>query len=464
MHKMKISPQIFGVLAIGWAAALTLPQSAFAVTDEEFKALRDLVIKQGQKLDELEQKHIQDQQIHQQDQQKIELLQRQLGETQVTVTNAMEKADAAAAAQAAAQPGPPATHNVTLAGDAEVIFGRIQGQHSAFALADYAPIFLYRGGDKVLFEAGFDFMLSDGSGSVANSNAGTSYNFDLSFATIDYLLNDYATLVAGNMLLPLGTYSERSAGWLNKFPDNPLPRGLVPGNGVGAQLRGAIPIGNGGQMFTYSVYGVNGPSATDNTGAFGSLDLGGNVGILSNSRYGGATTFDSLGNIHSDPTGGGRIGWFYPWKAHYDVELGLSGQSGEWNELGNNYSALVVDGALHFSPAVEVKGEYIRNWVQSTDMGTVRSDGWWIQGGYKLSGMNLDWPAVNNLELMGRYDTSGDMLGAPDSRTRRGTLGFVYYFTNTLLFETDYEWLHNTGSSASLVPRNELLCQISYGF
>ncbi len=57
-----------------------------------------------------------------------------------------------------------------------------------------------------------------------------------------------------------------------------------------------------------------------------------------------ATTIDSSGNTvqNFDPSGnrtnmnrtpseGGRIGWFYPWKPHYDIELGLSGQTGEWN-------------------------------------------------------------------------------------------------------------------------------------
>jgi len=64
-------------------------------------------------------------------------------------------------------------------------------------------------------------------------------------------MNDYLTLCAGNLLLPLGTYSERSAGWLNKFPDSPLARGLVPGTGVGAELRGAVPLGDAGKIFNY---------------------------------------------------------------------------------------------------------------------------------------------------------------------------------------------------------------------
>lgn len=470
---MKIRSHIAGVLAAGCAAGFVAPRHACAaISDEEFNQLKELVTQQGkdmkkqeQRIDQLETTHQQDQKTHEQDVQRIHDLEQQLGATQTAATNAVQKAEEAVQAQAAAVGGPPATHNVSLVGDAEVLFGRVPGQHAAFALADFAPIFLYRTGDKTLFEAGFDFTLSNGANVVGPNtyNSGTTYNFDLSFATLDYLLNDYVTLVAGQMLLPLGTYSERSAGWLNKFPDNPLPRGLVPGNGTGAQLRGAIPIGGNGQMVTYSVYGVNGPSATDNTGNFSSLDLSGNVGIVSNSKYGGATTWDSLGNDHGSPSGGGRFAWFYPWKPHYDVELGVSGQSGEWNSSGNNYTALVFDAAAHVSPSVEVKGEYLTTWVGSSDMGTVHPAGWWIQGGYKLSGLNLDYPFINNVELVGRYDTSDNVI-APDTKAHRYTAGMIYYLSNTLLFEGDYEWLGSDGSAASQVPGNEILCQLSYGF
>jgi hypothetical protein len=464
------------MLIAGCVLGATLTPCTAAVTDDEFDALKKAVQQLGEKVQKLEQMHEQDQNTHEQDKQKIQQLQQQLDQTGQVATNAVQKAEAAAQVQPVAPlpPGPAARHNFQLAGDAEVLFGRVQGQKSAFALADFAPIFLFRANDNVLFEAGFDFTLSNGTQPVApagggpigtspNFSGGTSYNFDLSFATIDYLVNDHMTLVAGDMLLPLGTYSERSAGWLNKIPDNPLPRGLLPGSGLGAQLRGAIPVGNSGQMVTYSVYGVNGPSSTDGSGSSGSLDLGGNVGMLNNSAFVDTTTYGSLGNLHSNPSGGGRIGWFYPLKAHYDLELGLSGQSGEWDDLGDYWSAFVVAAALHVSPYVEIKGEYISSWVDTTDLGTIHPNGWWVQAGYKLSGLNLDLPLINNLELVGRYDTSNDAL-IPNTTIDRYTAGFVYYFSNTLLFEGDYEWLHSTGANANQVPSTELLMQLSYGF
>jgi hypothetical protein len=456
---MKTRSLIFGVVAAGCALGIALPQrAAAAVTDEAFETLKKMVQQLGEKVQKLEQLHEQDQKMHEQDQREIQQLRLQAGETQKIATNAVQKAEAAAQMQPV-HPFPSramsATRNFTLAGDAEVQFGKVQGQHSAFVLADFAPIFLFRASDNVLFEAGFDTILQNGANPASdpgpNNNVGSTTSFSLSFATLDYLLNDYVTVVAGDMLLPLGTYSERSAGWLNKIPDSPLARGVLPGSGVGVQLRGAVPVGQSGQMVTYSVYGANGPGSMDGTGASTSLDLGGNVGLRSDGAF---------ANLHSNPSGGGRFGWFFPLKPHYDLELGVSGQSGEWDNAGNRrWSAAVVDAALHIGPYLEAKGEYINSWVDTDDLGTIQPRGWWVQAGYKLAGLNLDLPLVNNVELISRYDQMNDALG---TKTDRYTLGYVYYFSNTLLLEGDYEFLHSRGPNA--LPSNELLFQLSYGF
>jgi hypothetical protein len=343
--------------------------------------------------------------------------------------------------------GPLATHSFSIVGDAEVQFGKISGQHGAFMLADFAPIFLFRGGDRILFEAGFDFILQN------NAPAGSGYTttVNLSFATLDYLINDYVTFLGGNMLLPLGTYSERSAGWLNKFPDAPLSRAVLPGNGVGVQLRGAIPVGDRGASVTYTAFVDNGVSSVDGTGNADQLDLGGNVGLTSDGRF---------ANLHGGAGWGGRVAFFFPWKPTYDLEVGVSGMSSPWDNAGTRqYSALVADWALHLSPYVEVKGEYMNTWVGTDNAGTITPHGWWVQAGYKFAGLKLDVPYLDKLELVGRYDTVNDGLG---SRTKRGTVGGVYYVTNTLWLEADYEFTSNHGPNP--LPDDSLLFQISYGF
>ncbi len=455
------------ILSLSVALGLSLGQlpeaCALTITDEEFQALKDLVHQQGRRLDQLEQAHDrdlktieQDRKLHQEDQQEIEKLKQQLMETQKSAAEAQQKADAASQVQPVhpLPPTPPATHNFTMVGDAEVQFGKVDGSHGAFALADFAPIFLFRARDNILFEAGLDITLQNNAATTASGDShdnGAGTSVDLSFATIDYLFSDYATFVGGLMLLPLGTYSERSAGWLNKIPDDPLPRDLVPANGVGAQFRGAIPVGAPGESLAWSVYAANGPSSTDGTANHDQLDLGGNVGIKSDG---------GLGNLHGAPAFGGRIGWFKPWLAHYDVELGISGQTGKWDDAGQHrWSAAVLDGALHLGSNIEVKGEFIQTWLDTADQGGIRPHGWWVQGGYKLAGLNLDAPFLNNLELVTRYDVIND--GTKGVNTHRWTLGYVYYFTNTLLFEGDYEFLNSNDPEED---HNAFVFQLSYGF
>ena len=116
----------------------------------------------------------------------------------------------------------------------------------------------------------------------------------------------------------------------------------------------------------------------------------------------------------------------------------------------------MADASLHLGANFEVKGEYIHSWYGS-DGGNVRPEGWWVQVGYKLAGLNLDLPVINNLELVNRYDSIHDGLG---TRTRRYMVGYIYYFSNTLLFEGDYEFVHSNDPT----QQDRLIFQLSYGF
>ena len=446
------------MMAAGCALGMALPPRASAeVSDADFNALKEVVQKLSDQVQSLQQTNIIQQETHAQDVQQLQQLQAKLAETQQIATNAELKSIAAMQTQPLPrEPIDEATvnHNFQILGDAEIQFTRADRQHGAFLQADFATIFLYRGGDNILFEAGFDTTLQNGSAPTpgdptVNHDSGSTTSFDLSFAQLDYVMNDYVTLCAGYLLLPLGTYTERGAGWLNKIPDDPLAvDALIPGSGVGAMLRGAVPLGNAGKFINYSVYGVNGPSSSDGTAGAGSLDLGGNVGLRSDGV---------VANLHANPSGGARVGLFMPFKPHYDLELGISAQSGEWDDAGTHlWSAGVLDAALHLGPNFEAKGEYIVSRYGSDD-GNIHQEGWFVQAGYKLAGLNLELPVINNLELVGRYDWLHDGLG---QRTRRYTVGYIYYFTNTLLFEGDYEFLHSNDPTQV----NQFILQLSYGF
>ncbi len=449
-YTMKARRRLAGWVALVCALAMALPpQTKAQVSESDFKALQEAVRLLSEKVQKLEQTHTADEQTHQKDMEQLQELQKKLAETQQTAAVATQKGVAAAEMQPIPRvPIDEATvnHNFMILGDAEFQYAKSAGQNGAFFLADFAPIFLYRGGENVLFEAGFDFILQNN----APNGPGYTTTVNLSFAQLDYVMNDYMTFCAGNLLLPLGTYSERSAGWLNKFPDSPLSRNLLPGAGVGAELRGAISLGEAGKLLNYSVYGVNGPGSSDGTGNAGSLDLGGNVGLR---------TDNAVANLHGKPSGGGRLGLFLPYKPHYDLELGVSGQWGQWDNAGvHQWCAGVLDASLHLGPSFEAKGEYVKSRYGSDDLGLIRQEGWYAQVGYKLAGLNLEIPGINNLELLGRYDALRDGFGV---RMRRESLGLVYYLSNTLLFEGDYEFMHTSDHSQ---PANQFILQLSYGF
>ena len=71
--------------------------------------------------------------------------------------------------------------------------------------------------------------------------------------------------------------------------------------------------------------------------------------------------------------------------------------------------------------------------------------------------MDLELPVINDTELVGRYDYVRDGLGI---KTRRYTTGFIYYITNTLLFEGDYEFLNSNDPAQA----DQFILQLSLGF
>jgi len=446
---------VFTVVILSLAGLCCVPKS-WAVTDDEFLALQKQVQEQNKQLQVLEKEH-------QEDQAEIQSLKEQQGQTKQKTEEIKKTADQAVEVASKVQPvsaalkQPAENHNFVLAGDAEVKYVKTGGAnkaHGTFQMADFAPVFLFRANDKVLFEAGFDTT-------IANGNAGTGGNnttFNLTFAQIDYLFNDYLTVIGGKMILPLGTYNERSAGWLNKIADDPLPRSLLIGQGVGVQLRGSRPIGNSGQMITYSAYTTNGAGSIDETTGNATTVSGAHT--INNFDPGGNVT-----NMHRRPSEGGRIGWFYPWKPHYDVELGLSGQTGAWDKAGKElWTAGVIDAAVHISPYFETKGEYIYTREGTADFGTVEPRGWWIQSGFKLSAFNWDVPLVPSTELVFRYDTIDNPINpiiGSAQKSYRYTPGIVYYITNTLWLEGSYEKIYYSGGAQSA---DQWLVQLSYGF
>jgi hypothetical protein len=136
---------MLGLLAAGCAMAGMLPPHvSAAVSDADFNALKDLVQQMNGKLQSLEQ-------TNQLDQQTIQQLQQQLGETQQIATNAEQKSIEAAQAQAQPLPRVPldeatVNHNFQMLGDAEFQYAKASGQNGGFCWPILRPFFCIAAG------------------------------------------------------------------------------------------------------------------------------------------------------------------------------------------------------------------------------------------------------------------------------------------------------------------------------
>ena len=173
--------------------------------------------------------------------------------------------------------------------------------------------------------------------------------------------------------------------------------------------------------------------------------------------------FNGGSSVSGIPSGGGRLAIFYPWEAHHDIEVGVSGQTG----VGTDdlfWSAFVVDATLHVTPYLECLGEFVNTWEETSDVGTLDRQGWWAQAAYKLAGLNLDLPVVNSLEAVVRY--GGEQLENNGS-IREYDLGLTYYVSNTLLVKGSYSFMSGDAYNAETGDRNwpnVFSFQVAYGF
>jgi hypothetical protein len=446
---MKTRTKVFAIGIGALSLFLLNPPRATAQTNDTLKAMQDQLRSLGQQIQELLKGRAEDQE-------KIRRLEKLVGETKEKVeqseqaaTNAQQKAEetqrttAEVAAKVQAIQSQPseqasATRNVLLTGFADVLYRKENGENGSFYLAHFNPILLYRANDNVLAEGEMEMEVNDDGSTELN----------LEYAQIDYIANNYLTLIAGRFVLPVGVVREKlDAGWINKLPIMPLPEAdgtsLIPENDIGVQARGAFDVGAQSQM-TYAAYVANGP------GDGGSDQL----------------IFDNGSSVNGIPNGGGRLAVFHYWKPQHDIELGLSGQTGPWSENGHQlYSVIAVDATLHLGPYVECRGEYMDTWQETSDRGTLEAGGWWAQVAYKLAGLDLDWPVVNNLEAVFRYcgesntrDEDGNFI---HGHINQYALGLIYHITNTLLAKGSYEF---NDSSISDYDYNALTFQAVYGF
>lgn len=302
------------------------------------------------------------------------------------------------------------THTFDITGGAAAQFvynqqpGSIAGlphQSQNTFMMNWEPMFLYRPADWILFEGELEAAFGpDGTG------------VDLPLADFQLQLNQYMTLVAGLFDQPFGDwYETQSPLWVNRFITAPLPFGVepvVPPSEMGAQLRGGLQWGKLGQDFDYTAWMGDGPSYSQPVaGAAVNSPTPVEFAQTNGKSYGGRLRIYPLPIDEN----WGRL------------ELGASTYNGKWLD-GSWYNAWGLD-YNYFIGHLQTRGEWMEAYRTIPGGLSDNRQGWYVQIGYFLSGLNLPLgPEVNRvvrkLEPLIRYSgvnqhfvAIDDVQGAP---------------------------------------------------
>lgn len=144
---------------------------------------------------------------------------------------------------------------VHLAGYGSVSYTDDDTGGDRFNQASISPIFHFQWKDLVLFESEIEMEIAE--------NGETE--LDVEYVTIDLMLHDYATLIGGRFLSPIGQFRQNyHPGWINKIADAPPGfghhGGAAPLSNVGFQVRGGFPVPFGEYAYlNYALFVGNGP-------------------------------------------------------------------------------------------------------------------------------------------------------------------------------------------------------------
>lgn len=362
---------------------------------------------------------------------------------------------------------------------------------NTFNLA-FEPIVLWQLNDWMLFEGTIKAALP----------AGSTADFELPVAVLQWFLNDYVELSAGIFDQPFGDfYEDQSAFWVNRFITAPLPYGvapLIPPTDIGVQLRGAIQWGAIGQTADYTVWTANGPGFTNST-CTGNTPPSPLPTCPSTAFVG--DTLVGVNNIRLNthtPAFGARFRVYplpvdSPWGR---LELGASTYDGKWQN-GLWLYAWGVD-FNYFRGNLQARGEWLETYRQMPGgVGADNRQGWYVQAGYFLTGVRAPFlPDVVNqfiakLEPLVRYagtNSRGAVLsniattpaigfsGSPAifaPHPREVALGLDWWFAPSIVWQNEFDievpeaggFFSDTGHPVGATPNDHaFLSQIAIGF
>jgi len=343
-----------------------------------------------------------------------------------------------------------------MAGFADVKFIKPENGDSSFGVGSFSPIFHYQYRDIVMLESEVEFQIAENGETI----------IDMGYMTIDWFVSDYAAIIAGKFLSPIGQFRQNMhPSWINKMVSAPPGfghDGAAPISDMGIQLRGGFPVA--GIRTNYAVYVSNGPELKSETEDDTNFELDG----IAAEGFGA--------DRDGEKSWGGRFA-VLPMSS---LEIGLSYASGKatvtaietnsapppltnpegpiTGQSARDYTVTGADFVL-FNGSMSLRGEYIKTDIgDDTTTGVTNGDGgvWealYTQFAYRVP--NTKWEGVIRY---GDFDAPGLIRDQ-----KQTTLGINYLVTNNFIAKVSYEF--NKGEVADTMADNDrLLTQLAYGF
>jgi len=322
-------------------------------------------------------------------------------------------------------------------GAVSYIATRQSGVNDGFGEVRFNPIFHYQYRDLMLLESEMELtILGDGETEVK-----------LEYLSLDFFFSDYAVLVAGKFLSPLGQFRQNLHPlWINKLPSAPPGFGeeqAVPMNEIGLQVRGGVPLG--AARLNYALYAGNGPEIEADAGEIEAIMADG-------------FTRDADGR----PVIGGRLGLLPLPK----LEIGVSAARGRATVTSNMGAPLAGDPVRDYDAygadlgystgGLRLLAEYITQKVGAA-AASVAPDAaewktWYAQVSYLF--------ATPGWEVVLRYTDYDSPHASQDQK--QTAAGVNYWFAPHVVAKVAYEF--NDGETGTAAEANRTLAQVAYGF
>jgi len=345
---------------------------------------------------------------------------------------------------------------VHMAGYADVGYVNPENADGSFFIGSFSPIFHFQYRDTVMLESELEFEIGETGETEVK----------LEYLTIDWFVSDYATVIAGKFLSPIGQFRQNlHPSWVNKMASAPPGfghDGAAPVSDLGVQVRGGFPLG--GMRATYAIYSSNGPelkSETENELEFeldgvdaegfgadrdGEKTFGGRFAILPVSSLeigfsiatGKASVTLLEGNAVDSPAAGLEPGAVFSAEEARDYDV--TGADFVW-----------------FNGNMSFRGEYVKTEVGEASAGITAGEAATWESFYTQFAYRLPATKWEGVIRYSDFDSPHNNLDVTQTM-----LGINYLVSNNFIAKLGYEM--NDGTNGASSDDDRTLLQLAYGF